>query len=318
MIKTYRDDWGIPHLRASDALQLAFGQGENAASDRAWQIEVERHRSQGTTAASLGADAVPGVPGIAHFGHTGTVAWAITNAMSDYHDLYRERLRRVDGRIEALGPDGWRQADHHRENIEVAEGEPVGIDVIETERGPVIIDCLEDAPGPDTEPTVVAGGISLRYPPRVTADLGFDVIPALLRARTVQDVDRALDRWIEPVNVVHAADSSGGLLHRVAGHVPTRHRDNWLRFVPAWQQGHDWHGRHDTPRAEVDGIAVMANARGLRRPARRGVRAAAPGRPYRSTAAGVAGLDGPGPDGHPHGHSSQGGGAAPGTGGAAG
>src|SRR6185437_6424858 len=25
--------------------------------------------------------AVPGVPGIAHFGHTGTVAWAITNAM---------------------------------------------------------------------------------------------------------------------------------------------------------------------------------------------------------------------------------------------
>ena len=33
--------------------------------------------------------AVPGVPGIAHFGHTGTVAWAITNAMADYQDLYR-------------------------------------------------------------------------------------------------------------------------------------------------------------------------------------------------------------------------------------
>jgi hypothetical protein len=58
MIKTYRDDWGIPHLWASDALQLAFGQGENAALDRAWQIEVERHCSQGTTAAFLGADAV--------------------------------------------------------------------------------------------------------------------------------------------------------------------------------------------------------------------------------------------------------------------
>lgn len=57
--------------------------------------------------------AVPGVPGIAHFAHTGTVAWAITNAMADYQDLYRERLRLADGRdggvVEALDPDGvWR------------------------------------------------------------------------------------------------------------------------------------------------------------------------------------------------------------------
>ncbi|MFE5914986.1 penicillin acylase family protein [Streptomyces wedmorensis] len=53
--KTYQDAWGIPHLRAPDALQLAHGQGENAARDRAWQIEMERHRSQGTTASFLGS-----------------------------------------------------------------------------------------------------------------------------------------------------------------------------------------------------------------------------------------------------------------------
>ncbi|MER6999756.1 penicillin acylase family protein [Streptomyces sp. NPDC000410] len=423
--KTYRDPWGIPHLRAPGALQLAFGQGENAALDRAWQIEVERHRSQGTTASFLGADAVPwdrfarrarlddtarrcfdrldedtaawvsayvdgvnaglergaaaapefaatglvpqpwhrwtplgvwlahhilfagfptklwreevsrrlgdeavelfatddpgtagsngwmvsgdrtasgapliagdphrfiqdpgfyqqihlscpeydvvgfavpGVPGIAHFGHTGTVAWAITNAMSDYHDLYEERLRRADSGIEALGPEGWRPAVQHRETIEVAGGSPVEIDVIETERGPVIIDGLDDAPGTEPGPAAVPGGTSLRYPPRVTADLGFAAIPALMRARTVADVDRALDRWIEPVNVVHAADSSGELLHRVAGYVPVRHRDNRLRIVPAWQRGHEWRGRHDTPRAEVHDIAVMANARGIAAP----------------------------------------------------
>ncbi|MEV0219629.1 penicillin acylase family protein [Streptomyces sp. NPDC050704] len=413
---TYRDAWGIPHLRASGPTRLAFAQGRNAAHDRAWQIEVERHRSQGTTASFLGATAVPwdrfarqarlddtarrcfdaleeetaawvsayvdgvnaglergaakapefaatglvpepweswtplgvwlahhilfagfptklwreevarrfgaealelfaaddpgtagsngwmvsgdrtatgapliagdphrfiqnpgfyqqihlscpeydvvgfavpGVPGIAHFGHTGTVAWAITNAMSDYHDLYRERLREQGGGTEALGPDGWRPVLHHRETIRVAGGEPVEIDVTETDRGPLIVEDTGDG---------LRGGISLRYPPRVTADLGFDVLPALLRARTVDDVDRALDRWIEPVNVVHAADTSGGLLHRVAGYVPVRHRDNQLRIVPAWQRGHGWRGRHDTPRAEVDGIAVMANERGLAAP----------------------------------------------------
>ncbi|MFI9273089.1 penicillin acylase family protein [Kitasatospora sp. NPDC052896] len=415
-IETYRDAWGIPHLRADSANELAFAQGRNAAVDRAWQIEVERHRALGTTAAFLGAEAlgwdtfarrarladtarrcfdrldaptaawvtafvagvnaglaetahrapefaasglnpgrwqawtplavwlsthilfagfpgklwreevagrlgpdriglfatdgpgtagsngwliagertasgaaliagdphrfiedpgiyqqvhlacpefdvvglaVPGVPGLAHFGHTGTVAWAITNAMADYQDLYRERLRRrADGVLEALGPDGPRPAAVHTETIEVAGADPVRIEVIETERGPVVIGG-PDGPGP---------ALSLRYPPRVREELGFEALPALLRARTVADVDRALDRWAEPVNVVQAADTAGGLLHRVAGAVPLRHPDNALRVVPAWSAEHAWRGWQPMPREAVDGIAVMANQRGLAEP----------------------------------------------------
>lgn len=418
--KIYRDAWGIPHLRAGSADELAFAQGRNAAVDRAWQIEVDRHRSQGTSAAFLGEDAVgwdrfarrsrledtarrcfrnldentaswisayvdgvnaglaegarrapqfaatglvpgrwepwtplgiwlathilfagfptklwreqvaralgdeaielfatdgpgtsgsngwlvtgertvtgapliagdphrfiedpgiyqqihlacpefdvvglavPGVPGIAHFGHTGTVAWAITNAMADYQDLYRERLRRRGAEVEALGPDGWRPACVHTETIEVAgaehiEAEHVEIEVIETERGPVVIG------GPDD-----AVAISLRCPPRVSGDLGFGALPGLLRARTVADVDRAFDQWAEPVNVVQAADTEGGLLHQVAGRVPLRHQDNRLRVVPAWEPGHEWRGWHEPlPREAVDGVAVMANQRGLAGP----------------------------------------------------
>lgn len=413
-IEVYRDTWGIPHLRAADAHELSRAQGRITALDRAWQLEVERHRAQGTTAAFLGADslewdlfarrarladtarrcfdaldaptrawvgayvdgvnegladgarrapefaatglapgrwepwtplavwlsthilfagfptklwrdvvarrlgeehvelfatdgpatsgsngwlvtgertasgaaivagdphrfieapgvyqqirlacpefdvvglAVPGVPGMAHFGHTGTVAWAITNAMADYQDLYREQLRRTDGGgVEALGPDGWAPARVHTETVEVKDAAPVDVEVIETDRGPVVVD------GPDDV-------ISLRYPPRVTGELGFTALPALLAARTVADVDRAFDRWIEPVNVVQAADTEGGTLHRVAGYVPLRPRDNRLRVVPAWEPGHEWTGRHEPmPREAVDGVAVMANARGLASP----------------------------------------------------
>lgn len=43
--EVYRDAWGIPHLRAGSAAELAHLQGRNAAADRAWQIEVERHRA---------------------------------------------------------------------------------------------------------------------------------------------------------------------------------------------------------------------------------------------------------------------------------
>ncbi|MFD9024590.1 penicillin acylase family protein [Streptomyces parvulus] len=207
--------------------------------------------------------AVPGIPGIAHFGHTGTVAWAITNAMSDYQDLYHERLRRTGAGVEALGPDGtWHRAARHTELITVAgekgtEGETVEVEVIETDRGPVI------AGGPEGLDDGTPAALSLRYPPRVTADLGFGALLPLLRARRVADVDRALDAWAEPVNVVQAADTEGGLLHRVAGRVPVRAEANRLRPVPAWEPGHAWDGWHTPPRAGLtDGVAVMANQRG--------------------------------------------------------
>ncbi|MFE0735838.1 penicillin acylase family protein [Streptomyces sp. NPDC058855] len=458
-IEVYRDAWGVPHLRAAGPEELAFAQGRVTARDRAWQLEVERHRAQGTTAAFLGAAeigwdafvrrarladtarrcfarleesdapaaawvrayvdgvndglaegaerapefaatglapgrwepwtplavwlsthilfagfptklwreqvarrlgeewtelfaadgpgtagsngwvvagertasgaplvagdphrfieapgvyqqirlacpaydvvglAVPGVPGLAHFGHAGPVAWAITNAMADYQDLYRERLRRLpDGSVEALGPDGWRPAAAHGETVTVLDGEPVTVEVIETDRGPVIIGA-EDGPGAagtgdsgtggdrpgDARPAGDGGAprggtlappgpgeweaVSLRYPPRVTGELGFSALPALLRARTADDVDAALDRWVEPVNVVQAADTRGGLLHRVAGHVPVRDRRNSLRLVPAWDPAHAWAPEPaPLPRAEVRGHAVMANARGLAAP----------------------------------------------------
>nr|WP_230416430.1 penicillin acylase family protein [Micromonospora tarapacensis] len=198
--------------------------------------------------------AVPGIPGIAHFGHAGGVAWAITNASADYQDGYAERLRRRGDRVEAYGPDGWRPAHRHVETIEVAGADPVEVEVIETDRGPLV------AGGPDDDAAVT---VSLRYPPRVTGDLGFAVLPELLRARTVGDVDAALDGWVEPVNVVLAADTAGGLLHRVAGRVPLRDPDNGRRVVPAWDARHAWQGWHTMPKAPVDQVAVMANARGI-------------------------------------------------------
>ncbi|MFC9268788.1 GNAT family N-acetyltransferase [Streptomyces zhihengii] len=411
----FRDPWGIPHLRAGSPGELAYAQGHNAAADRAWQLEVDRHRAQGTSASFLGAEAlpwdrfarmsrvedtarrchaalseetadwiaryvdgvndglaagasrmpqfaatglapgrwevwtpiavwlsthilfagfptklwreevarvlgedaaclfaadgpgtagsngwlvpgdrtasgaaliagdphrfiedpgiyqqirlacpefdvvglaVPGIPGIAHFGHTGSVAWAITNAMADYQDLYRERLRRRGPLVEALGPDGWRPAAVHTEVVEVAGQGPVTVEVVETERGPVV------AGDADT-----GEALSLRCPARADGDIGFDALPALLRARTVEDVDRAVDRWVEPVNVVQAADTAGGLLHRVAGRVPRRHHLNRIRVVPAWEARHAWTGTYETmPRAAVDGVAVMANQRGIAAP----------------------------------------------------
>ena len=406
----YRDDWGIPHLRAASADELAHLQGLNAATDRSWQIELERWRSEGRTAEMLGADGVPwdrfsrqarlddtarrcfdsldadtqrwcasyvdginqaldaglrggpefdqsgtaparwnpwtplgvflvqhilfstfpnklfrahvartlgpdavalfgieapvfsgsnawaahgsataggapliagdphrllelpgvyqqvhlacpefdavgfafpGVPGLPHFGHTGHTAWAITNAMADYQDLFDEELRRgADGGIQARGPHGWEPAVAGVETILVRGGAPEDVEVVETARGPVI------AGGPD------GGALSLRMPARVEGRLGFDALLPLLRSRRVSDVETALQRWVEPVNSVLAADTEGTVRHFLAGLVPQRNHENRRMPVPAASAEHSWDGSYvQLPSTGVDRFAVSANDR---------------------------------------------------------
>lgn len=50
----HRDAWGVPHVRATDELALARGQGYVTALDRGWQIEVDRWRAEGRLAERLG------------------------------------------------------------------------------------------------------------------------------------------------------------------------------------------------------------------------------------------------------------------------
>lgn len=197
--------------------------------------------------------AFPGVPGVQHFAHAGPVAWAITNAMADYQDVYAEQLRRSGSGVEALGPEGWEPASAHVEEIPV-RGAPVeSVEVVLTDRGAVFSGGVDEG-----------RGLSLRTASGVLTDLGFDALLPLLRARTVADVDTALDRWVEPVNNVVAADTEGRVLYRVAGRVPVRDDANRRGIVDAADARAGWTGWvGDLPRTEVgpDEAVVTANER---------------------------------------------------------
>ncbi|WP_019180819.1 penicillin acylase family protein [Microbacterium yannicii] len=54
MAEVFRDDLGIPHIRAMDVGDLAEAQGEVTARDRAWQIEVGRLRAPGRLSELVG------------------------------------------------------------------------------------------------------------------------------------------------------------------------------------------------------------------------------------------------------------------------
>ncbi|MDQ4053920.1 MAG: penicillin acylase family protein [Actinomycetota bacterium] len=372
MARIYRDAYGVPHVRATTVLDLAHGQGEVVARDRAWQMEWLRRRATGTTAEIFGSDGLPwdrlarrallvdtarraherlddesqafvaayvdgvnaglhadapelttlgikpqpwpewmplatfhaqhilfgslgsklwerraravlgddavllshegplvsgsnawavgggrtasglpliggdphrviespgvylqirlacdefdvagftfaGVPGVQHFAHAGEVAWAITNAMADYQDVH----------------DAGPVVERWTETIVVRDQEPVQVEVAITERGPVFTD-----------------GLSFQGVSTVLGDLGFGALLPLLRARTVDDVDHALDAWVEPVNNAVIADRHGAVRYRIAGRIPLRDGEAWT----------GWHGAN---RAEIParGQVVTANER---------------------------------------------------------
>ncbi|CAN5656399.1 hypothetical protein BH11ACT8_BH11ACT8_29390 [soil metagenome] len=163
----------------------------------------------------------PGVPGVQHFAHAGGVAWAITNASADYQDVF----------VETDPPQDV--VTSHREEIRVRGGAPVDVEVVRTTRGVVF------------EP-----GLSVRDAATELGDLGFDALLPLLRARTTDDVDRALDHGVEPANNAVIADTAGAVRYRIAGRVPTR-------------DGATWTGWIDPPRHDVGpaGQVVTANER---------------------------------------------------------
>ena len=76
----------------------------------------------------------------------------------------------------------------------------VTVEVLATKRGP-LFEVDRDR----------GRGLSLRNASTVLGDLGFESLLPLLRARTVDDVDQALDRWVEPVNNVVIADTTGAV-----------------------------------------------------------------------------------------------------------
>lgn len=139
----------------------------------------------------------------------------------------------------------------------------------------------EDPADPEIEP-----GLRLRDSATVLGDLGFDALLPLLRARTVDDVDRAFDLWVEPVDNVVIADRHGTVRYRLAGRVPVRDADGtWTGWLA------DAH-REEVP---ADGHLVTANER-------RGPQSAAVGTsfatPYRARRLDqlLAGRDGLTPD----------------------
>ena len=80
---------------------------------------------------------IPGVPAFPHFGHNANVAWCVTHAFADIHDLYVEQFDQADP-SRYLHHGNWLTATTTTENIKVKGAQTASVDITETIHGPVI------------------------------------------------------------------------------------------------------------------------------------------------------------------------------------
>jgi penicillin amidase len=195
----------------------------------------------------------PGLPGFPHFGHNGRVAWSITHGSADYQDLYIERFDAQNpGRYQTS--DGWDDAEYRQETIAVYDSEPKSIEVWRTRHGPVV----------HGDPRLGAA-LSMRYTATDEPCRGFEALRPMLLAGTVSELHETQREWVDPVNNLVSADTSGNIGYLTRGYLPVRstqaHR---LLPAPGWSGENEWIGRvpfEELPQAinPQQGFIVTAN-----------------------------------------------------------
>lgn len=203
--------------------------------------------------------AIPGVPGLPHFGHNDRVAWCITHTSADYQDLYIERFK--DDNPQYCQHRGqWRRAEVFPERIQVRGGAPVDLTTYVTQHGPVIA----GGPGAGTDGTDSLTGLAFRYTATDGGKPWPDLLPAMLTAQDGYALAESMRGWVDPCNNFLFADTAGNIGYLCRGEIPIRSRDNGRLPVPGWDGEHEWRGNipfDQLPRAvnPPEGYIVTAN-----------------------------------------------------------
>ncbi len=238
------NNWVVSGSRSADGLPIVANDPhlQQRAPSIWYPAEVQGD------ATHVGGMTFPGAPAVV-IGHTQTLAWGFTNVMADAVDL---------AILPRQGDSGYIHAGNNRAfttrtvTVHPKGGDPVQVDVLWTEVGPVITDA---------DATHVA---ALRWSALEIEDSTMELFHDLNRAATVEQ-GMAVADWpaVASQNLV-MGDSEGHI-----GWVPfgsfVRRKGHTGRIpYPAWTGDYGWQGWLDRRPSELDperGYIVTANNR---------------------------------------------------------
>jgi penicillin G amidase len=243
--------WVISGVRTASGLPLLAGDSHRALDTP--NVYYQVHITCPTFRVS--GYAVPGVPGAPHFSHTAYVAWGMTHGYADYQDLFIERFRTQDGRLEYAYKDAWLPADVSHEKLLVRGAAPEELEVVATHHGPIIA----GKPHAGT-------GLAFSHTGTNNGTPWADSVYQLLTARSADEAEEAMREWTEPVNNVVYADVHGAYGYRYRGRIPLRPLANGWAPVPGWTGEYEWTGQipfeaMPQTRNPLAGYAVTCNQR---------------------------------------------------------
>ncbi len=195
-----------------------------------------------------------GVPAFPHFGHNAQVAWCITHAGADYQDLFIERFAPgAPSRYEWQGE--WHVASQKLETIAVRGAASVEIAVTSTHHGSIVAGNPADG-----------YALALRYTATAKPNATFDCLLPMLLVKSVDELDAAMQHWVDPCNNFLMADVHGNVGYLLRGELPVRSLANAWLPVPGWTGEHEWLGQvpfEELPRLHnpTTGLIITANNR---------------------------------------------------------
>ncbi|MBX0356730.1 penicillin acylase family protein [Halobacillus sp. Nhm2S1] len=173
-----------------------------------------------------------GVPGII-LGHNDNIAWGVTNVGPDVQQLYLEK-RNPENPNQFLYEDEWEEADVFTETIDVKDGDPVELEVVETRHGPVISDYAGES-GKDTL-------LSLRWT-ALDATTELEAVLEMNRADDWESFEKGLEKFLVPAQNFVFASKDGTIAYKANGQVPIYNEpDDALLPMRGWESEDEWQG----------------------------------------------------------------------------
>ncbi|MEM6727295.1 MAG: penicillin acylase family protein [Pseudomonadota bacterium] len=181
---------------------------------------------------------IPGLP-LIFVGRSAALGWGLTAAFTDDQDVLIEEVNADDPELYRV-EDGWEAFQTRSSIIEVAEQEPVTVDLRWTRNGPVL-DPSDFNLGSITPPGHVA---ALSWTALVDDDASFSSLFAMARARSVEAAIDAGVSFVAPARNVVLVDRAA-IAMKTFGPIPARpasHQSQGRLPAFGWRAANRWQG----------------------------------------------------------------------------
>ena len=167
---------------------------------------------------------IPGYPGFMHFAHNKYVAWGMTHGGADTQDLFLEKLRISENKIQFLYDGIWLDAKTSIKKIKPRNSEEISLEIIETVNGNLIYGDPEKGMG-----------ISLSDPGgKSEGTFWIDSAYEAMISESADDLEKAFDKWTDRTNNYPYADTNKNFGYKFAGAVPIRNPQHHWGIAKGW------------------------------------------------------------------------------------